>query len=382
MSVHEYFALALGLVSICYLWTILFLRRGLLCLRSENEPGNPTFSVVVAAHNEKDHVKACLTSVLSQSIPPDQYEVILVDDRSQDGTHAVASRLADKHSNLSIVKVDKTPAGYSPKKYAISVGVGRARNEIVVFTDADCVAPATWLETVGRYFGEKTGLVQGITTYCRPAGMGPVFFGLQAVDFVSHGIVSAAAIGAHLPLNSNANNFAFRREIFASVSGYGETRDVVSGDDDLLLQRTWRQGDWEIRYMTNPAGAVQTHPTPTLRGVAEQRKRWASKTVHYNAGQVLFLGGIFAFYLGLAASLLLAAWHRLFLGVFVGMLCLKIAGEFLLMWPGTRIFDRKSLRKFILPASLLQTPLVLYAVFAGVFGRFEWKQQNFSRRAR
>ncbi|MBD3314675.1 MAG: glycosyltransferase, partial [Chitinivibrionales bacterium] len=290
-------------------------------------------------------------------------------------------RFCGEYPNVSLVRIEHTPAGVSPKKYAVTKAVERAHNEVVVFTDADCVVGAEWLATIDRYFAANVGLVQGITTYERPSGMNPLFFALQAVEFLSHGVVSAAAIGAGVPLNSNANNLAFRREIFERIGGYGEMGDVVSGDDDLLLQRIAQTGDWEVRYMTDPAGAVKTKPTPTLDAIFEQRKRWGSKTVHYGSKQVALLSSIFVFYVCLPAVCAQAVFDRKARKALGLMLAVKVGGEYLLMWPGTRLFGCRDLRRFLLPASLLQLPLTVAAVVLGVFGRFSWKGRRFKRRS-
>jgi cellulose synthase/poly-beta-1,6-N-acetylglucosamine synthase-like glycosyltransferase len=268
----------------------------------------------------------------------------------------------------------------SPKKHAVMQGIKKARNPTIVFTDADCRVKASWLETIDGHFTPRTGLVQGMTAYACEEGRDGAFFGIQALDFLSHGIVAASAIGRNFPLNSNANNFAFRKEAFDDAGGYGGSGGVVSGDDDLLLQRVWKSGKWDVRYMSDPAGAVETFPAPTFSRMFEQRKRWGSKTVHYNAGQVAFLGGIFCFYLMILLCCLAAIFCPALWVAAGAMLLVKLLGESVLLLPGTRLFDKKELRRFIVPASLLQLPMVVGAVLMGVFGRFGWKGQTFGRR--
>jgi cellulose synthase/poly-beta-1,6-N-acetylglucosamine synthase-like glycosyltransferase len=339
-----------------------------------------TFSIVIAARNEAANLRACLDSVLNQSIDRRRYEVILADDRSEDTTLDIALEYVDKYENMKVIHVEDVPEGVSPKKHAISQGVKLADHGIVVFTDADCVVPREWLQSINKSFDTTTGLVQGITKYSYIDGISKTFWGLQAVDFLSHGIVAAAAIGANLPINSNANNFAFRKDVFSEIGGYGaESGKVVSGDDDLLLQRIWKSKKWKIRFMIDTTAAVTTLPTKTLKGVLEQRKRWGSKTVHYHPKQVALLSGIFLFYLCIFGSLICGLFLPYCFLWTLSMITLKTIGEMLLMIPGTRIFHQVNLRKWILPASLLQLPLVLYAVFAGVFGKFNWKGQKFNR---
>lgn len=366
--------------TLYYCFAVIFLSRGLKKLRPAGSPQNLTFSVVIAARNEEKCIGKCLESVLGQTIATERYEVIVVNDRSDDGTAAICAGYQQRHANLAVVTITEIPAGTAPKKHAVSVGVSRARNEIVILTDADCMVPARWLEIVDRYFSKATGIVQGITAYEKPAGMNKFFFGIQAIDFLSHGVVAAAAIGAGMPLNSNANNFAFRKKAFDEAGGYGAvSQRVVSGDDDLLLQRIAAGGRWKAAFMADPEGAVATAPTPSLKGVFEQRKRWGSKTVNYSPRRVAFLSGVFLFYLCLLSALLAGLSSWFWIVVFGVMLAVKIAGEYALMLPGTALFKRESLRPYIFPASLLQLPLVLASVTLGVFGKFSWKGERYAR---
>ncbi|MBN1128479.1 MAG: glycosyltransferase, partial [Chitinispirillaceae bacterium] len=322
-------------------------------------------------------------AVFSQTIAPERYEVIVVNDRSTDATAQVAAEWALRYPALTVLIVDATPPGVAPKKHAVMQGIVRARNEIVVLTDADCRVPPGWLDAIDRSFTKETGLVQGITAYVPASGMHPLFFGLQAIDFLSHGIVAAGAIGAGMPLNSNANNFAIRKKAFEEVGGYGSAwAKVVSGDDDLLLQRIAASRSWRVRFMADHGGAVTTAATPTVKGVFEQRKRWGSKTVHYTARQTAFLSGIFLFYCGIVAALAIGFFIQPFLAICGGMVGIKIVGEYLLLWPGTALFGQENLRPYILPASLFQLPVVLAAVISGVFGRFSWKGERFRRKVR
>jgi Glycosyltransferases, probably involved in cell wall biogenesis len=376
-----FFLIILSASSLAYLAAILFLYCGLKRLDSSHPQSfnDLRFSVVIAAHNEEANIADCLKSVLGQTIESSLYEVILVNDRSTDRTREVSLSFVQAYSNLSIITITQTPPGIAPKKYAVAQGIARARNEIIVFTDADCRVPPTWLTSLSAYFDPDVGLVQGITNFAYIQGMNKAFFNLQAVDFLSHGIVAAAAIGAIFPLNSNANNLAFRKTAFDAVGGYGTAKSVVSGDDDLLLQRISKSATWKIRYMTDFNGAVETLPAPTWKAVFEQRKRWGSKTVHYNFRQVFFLSVVFCYYCLLIACFLCCFYSPALLSVFGCALLIKLMGDCILMVPGTALFNKKNLRPYIVPASFIQLPLVVCSVVLGVFGKFGWKGQTFKR---
>ncbi|MBN1979942.1 MAG: glycosyltransferase [Chitinivibrionales bacterium] len=369
-----------GLVSLYYCWTILFLYRGLKqknCIYNES-PNR--FSVIIAAHNEEETIQNCLNHCLNQTYPIDFYEIIVVNDRSTDGTAAAIESIAQRVNNLKHITITSTPDTVSPKKHALSMGIARAAHEIIVFTDADCTVQPTWLETINRHFTADVGLVQGMTSYGKPPAMNHLFFGLQAIDFLSHNIVAAAAIGAGMPINSNANNFAFRSEAYHTIHGFASVAAVVSGDDDLLLQKIWQSKKWDIRFMDDTGGAVVTEPSPNLRHLFEQRKRWGSKTIHYNLMQRLFLSGIFIFYILILIALVASFTIHSFAWLCIGMIILKALGEWLLLWPGTKRYNQTALLAYFPIATLIQFPLVVSAVIFGVFGFFRWKDQTFRRK--
>jgi cellulose synthase/poly-beta-1,6-N-acetylglucosamine synthase-like glycosyltransferase len=344
-------------------------------------PQGLSFSIVIAARNEEANIAVCLESILKQTISVDRYEIIVVDDRSCDRTAEIVSGFTQKNTHIQLLQVKDVPQGIVPKKYAISKGIACAKNEIVVFTDADCIVLPTWLETIDRYFTSEVGFLQGMTTYFYVQGMNRLFYGLQSVDFLSHGVVAASAIAAGIPINSNANNMAIRKQLFIQLGGYSNGMErIVSADDDLLLQKVWQSKQWHVVFMSDIAGAVTTKPTMSVGGVFDQRKRWGSNTAHYAPLQVIFLSGIFLFYCVIFLQIILAAFNPFYLYILIALTGFKFAGELGMMIPGTELFGKKELRKYLLPGSLLQLPVVLGAVVMGIFGTFSWKDQKFHRK--
>ena len=95
----------------------------------------PLISVIVPAHDEQATIKECLRSVLEQDYP--SYELILVDDRSEDLTASIASDLARGRSNFRIITVRKLAQGWTGKCHALDAGVRHASGEWLAFLDAD-----------------------------------------------------------------------------------------------------------------------------------------------------------------------------------------------------------------------------------------------------
>jgi glycosyltransferase involved in cell wall biosynthesis len=106
-------------------------------------------SVIVPSYNEEANIGRCLESLANQTIPRNEYEIIVVDGNSKDRTREIAERYAD----LVFIQTSAKVGG------ARNDGVLRSRGEIIATTDADCIIPPDWLEVIGEDF-QKGDIVQ------------------------------------------------------------------------------------------------------------------------------------------------------------------------------------------------------------------------------
>ena len=93
-------------------------------------------SVIIPAYNEENTIESCLNSLLNQTIGKESYEVIVVDDGSTDSTSEIIKRYP--------VKLFRQ--GNSGPATARNLGAKNSSGEIILFTDADCVAEPNWIE--------------------------------------------------------------------------------------------------------------------------------------------------------------------------------------------------------------------------------------------
>jgi cellulose synthase/poly-beta-1,6-N-acetylglucosamine synthase-like glycosyltransferase len=262
----------------------------------------------------------------------------------------------------------------------LSQGLRLATGEIIITTDADCIMAPRWITSLIAEFDPGTGLVSGLTTYY-DAGSG-LWNGVQALEFFSYAVVAAALIGLKFPVNGNANNLAYRREVYDAVAGFTSHGGIVSGDDDFLIQSIHKEGRWGIRYAVVPESQVRTEPPSDLRQFWEQRKRWASKCSLYQPKQVAFLALIFAYYLSIPLALLAGIFQSEWLYLGLAGLAVKTASDWAVMRRAAKLFGKERLMRFFLPTAVLHIPLIIAAVFAGSFGEFTWKGQTHRRKVK
>ncbi len=116
-------------------WMTLKNVQSLPSISLDREKRYPRLSVIIAARNEAGTIENALKSVLAQNYP--NLEIILVNDRSNDGTDEILQKLAEKDPRVLIHHVEELPPGWLGKVNAMQQGFGRSTGVWLLFTDAD-----------------------------------------------------------------------------------------------------------------------------------------------------------------------------------------------------------------------------------------------------
>jgi len=323
----------------------------------------PSVSVVVAARNEEASIGACLGALRSQEYPG-EWEVVVVDDRSSDGTAQLVA--ASGWPGLQLVAAPSQPQYRCPKKSALAAGISHSRGELLLFTDADCQPPADWISNTVRLFGPGVGLVIG-HAFPRPIrGLGQR---LLALDNLAIGALGAGSAGWGRALSCTGRNLAYRRQVYEEVGGFSRIGHLVGGDD-VYFMRLVGGTAWAV--VPNPIQVDCDPPPASWRGVLHQKLRHAAKAGHYRGPALLLGAGVYLFHLLLSLGvlhLLLGGGSALFLVVWLAK---GLADLALLARYARRPAERGLL--WLLPIlELVYIPYVLCFTLAGRLGWFRWK---------
>jgi len=332
-------------------------------------PPQTLVSVVVPVRNEMLHIEACVTSILAQEYPADLFEVIVVDDHSEDSTLLRLENFIDKR--LKVISLQDAAGG---KKKALATGINRAKGELIVTTDGDCVAPPTWLASiVAVYESKQAAIIASPVVFDRGHSSIEHF---QSLDFAGTMILTGVGIRHSWFFLGNGANLAFPKAVFETLNGYQGIDHLASGDDLLLIHKAAQRFPARIHFNKSRDATVITQPQKSLRGLFWQRIRWAGKSGAYSDRflQSLLLLVFFVNAFVLLAPLLLALSGSQLWITYTIIAALKILADLWLLETGMRYFHQTYLRPYFPIAQLYH---ILYVAGIGplslLLKQYPWK---------
>lgn len=365
------------LVHYVYFLLKIFLGLGKLKHDSQDRIPEEFISIIVPFRNEEKNILKTYTSLTSQNYPKDKFEIIFINDSSDDNSLQLLENLP-KTENVFIYSVPREFSINAHKKRAVRFGIEKSKGEIIVTTDADCLHQKDWLKNLLKFMDDKIGFVSGPVKFNSNENL---FSKMQELEFAGLVITGAGLIGSGNPIICNAANIAYRKKVFEEVGGFTYQMSLSSGDDELLMQKIHRDTDFQIKFAIDKKAIVSTEANPTVKDFYHQRKRWASKGLFYGDNFLLIkLVLIFLFYLSLLAQPILGfVISSKFFLTFIFSFLIKLSAEYLVLKKGTSLlFDSKILKPFLI-TELLQVPYILVSGFMGMFGNLVWKDRKIKR---
>lgn len=268
------------LFLICMVIQVLFHQwvfRGLLSSKKEETDSESlkSVSVIIAARNEATNLPS-LIEVLKHQNHPD-YEVIIVNDKSTDNTKEVLEQTKIDFTDLQVINIESTPSGWNGKKYALSQGIQAAKNEVLLFTDADCLPKSkAWASEVAIKFQDGTDIVLGFSPYEYRDGWLNRFIQFETL-LTGLQYLGLASLGK--PYMGVGRNWAIRRDIY-DLEFLQSIANITGGDDDLVINRLATKTNTAI--ITNPSSQTSSKPEESWSSLFRQKTRHLSVGNRYH----------------------------------------------------------------------------------------------------
>lgn len=279
-------------------------------------------SIIICARNEAENLKNNLPAILAQNYP--DFEVVVVNDCSYDGTEELLKELSAKHKNLKVVEVKPSEHFRHGKKFALTMGIKATKNELLLLTDADCVPVGpNWLSTMMRSFTPETQIVLGYSQYKNYFSALNRFIRFEtfftALQYLSFSLKGKTYMGV-------GRNLAYRKSLFFENKGFASHLHIMAGDDDLFVNQNATRTN--TRIQTAKEALVLSEPKRTFASYIIQKLRHQSVGKYYKPEHkwMLSIFGLssIVFYALFITLLSLQMMPEVVLGIFVARLLVQL----------------------------------------------------------
>ena len=264
---------------------------------------NDGLSIIIAARNECENLKKYLPSILNQQHP--DFEVIVVNDRSWDKTAEILIEFQKTHAHLKIVTIPDLGKDSFSKKFAITLGIKAAKNEILVFTDADCYTISDqWLLNISVSSEDAKMISLGAGPYKKNNGFLNALIRFDAVLIATQYLSMAKA---SLPYMGVGRNLSYKKTIYNQIQGFKSHYHIPSGDEDLFINQAAESKNTKVVF--NEQSLTYSIAENSFKKWAAQKIRHLKTSPLYNLKTKILIGlyplSLFGFYIALITTLFL-----------------------------------------------------------------------------
>ena len=340
---------AIQLIYFLCFSSILFLKK------EETNVDEIPISVIICAKNEATNLKEFLPSIINQNYS--NFEVVLINDASSDETLEVMNSFKENHQQIKIVNVKNNEAFWGNKKYALTLGIKAAKNEHLLFTDADCkpVSPL-WIQKMAQNFSAKKTIVLGFGNYKTTKTFVNLFIRfetlLTAIQYFSYAKLGSPYMGV-------GRNLGYTKSEFFKTKGFINHIQVRSGDDDLFIQEAATNSNTSI--CLDEKSFTTSNPPETLKEWFRQKRRHVSTSSYYKFKHKFFLGLYFisklVFYFSSIMLLFFMNWKLI-----TPIIAIYFTGLFLIFGLSAKRFQEKNI-VFFLPFLEIFLLLFQFTIF-------------------
>jgi len=248
-------------------------------------------TVLICAKNEAHHLQQFLPDILSQKFEDNKgnflYEVLVVNDASEDATETVLQTLQQEYAHLRYISITpEEPRLFKGKKFALSKGMEAAQHEIILLTDADCKPSSSyWLPQMIAPILNGKEIICGYGAYNLQSGFLNTFIRWETMhSFLQY----ASYTMAGMPYMAVGRNLCCTKSLFLNAQQSAIWNALPSGDDDLLMQVSATKSNTDI--VLNRQAFTYSEPKTTWKTWWLQKQRHLSTGKYYKPGIKKLLG--------------------------------------------------------------------------------------------
>lgn len=338
------------------------------------------FSIIIPFRNEEKNLPKLLESITQLDYPESLYEILLVNDNSEDASLKVITSYIEKHQISTISVLDSIRVSHSPKKDAIQTAIQSSNYSWIVTTDADCIVPEQWLRILDAFIQKHNSkLVAGPVTL--PSENTSFLNTFEQLDTLSLAGATIGGFGINRPFLCNGAHLAYEKVAFIELHGFEGNNHIASGDDHFMLEKFTKVFPNQVHYLKSQQAIITTTFQEDWVSFMRQRKRWAAKSVGYTylftkgVGLLILLSNL-TFVMGVVFAFAKAYTNPF---PFLIVLFIKVVADFILLIQVSQFFKKRNLLVGYPIIALLYPFISSYIAITSLKGGFTWKDRYFRR---
>ena len=350
---------------------------------SKGTTAKTKFSIVIPFRNEAQALPVLIKSLEQLTYPPDKFEILFVDDDSQDESVGIIEKSLDtshlwRDTRPDIQILKNKRKSNSPKKDAVETAIENARFDWIITTDADCIIPQNWLQNFDAYIQtHQVKLIAAPVTYNSSKTLLDQF---QLLDILSLQGSTIGGFGINKPFMCNGANLCYKKQAFFEVDGFKGNEHIGSGDDIFLLEKMIKTYPDNVHFLKSNTAIITTKTESTLKKLITQRIRWAAKAASYKNNFsklisisvfgmnllliILFLGSIVAY----------NSWLHFLIAFLV-----KFSLDFIILFKTATFFKQQSVLKHYFWSSILYPIFIIFIAITSFTSGYSWKGRTYKK---
>ena len=316
----------------------------------------PGVSILVCAHNEQVNISSYLHTLLGQDYP--RFEVIVVNDSSEDRTQAVLDAYAQSDPRLHLTFIPKDARVGSNKKLGLTLAAKAAQYELLLLTDADCRPMSRqWIRSMVSGLQPDKDIVLGYGGYF--VAHGPLN-GMIRLDTLFNGLHYMGAAITSRPYMGVGRNLLYRKEFFFSSGGFTAQMNKRAGDDDLFINHVATHRNTAV--VACKSSVTWSPMKKSFREWFMQKRRHLGVSTDYRTLSKLHLlseplsRGLFYAALILTAIICPLPW----VGVAIALFAIRLIWQFVLLNTASRMLGQGHITVPMMVWDILLPLLTLY----------------------
>lgn len=294
-------------------------------------------SIIVCAKNEAENLQEFIPLILKQDYP--DFEVILINDASTDQTLEVMENFAAKDPRVNIVNVINNEAFWGKKKYALTLGIKKAKNNHLLFTDADCTPVSNlWIASMISNFQNEKSIVLGYGGYLKNKSFLSLLIRFETLLTATQ-YFSYTKWG--IPYMGVGRNLAYTSEEFYLQNGFATHLHLRSGDDDLFVNQAATSENTEICFDEN--SFTRSIPQPDYKSWYSQKRRHVSTASNYKMQHQLLLGTFYCSQISFWLLLFILLVFQIYWPLVISVLGVRLLIQYIVFWKIAQKLDEKDL---------------------------------------